>query len=72
MLVQSNVQRLFSVDEVIVLLEENTAWNPKFYYGRFKLADKDGSECKANLIRKNNNNNNNKWSARVSLTPASN
>ena len=52
MLVQSNVQRLFSVDEVIVLLEENTASNLKIYYGRFKLADKDGSECKANLIKK--------------------
>ena len=52
MLVQSNVQRLFSVDDVIVLLEENTAWNLKIYYGRFKLTDKDGSECKANLIKK--------------------
>ena len=30
MLFQCSVQRLFSVDELIVLLEENTARNPEF------------------------------------------
>ena len=39
MLFQSYVQALFSVDELIVLLEENTARSPEFEYFRFKLAD---------------------------------
>ena len=46
MLVQSNVQRLFSVDELIVLLEENTARNQEFNYDRFGLADMYNSEAK--------------------------
>jgi len=49
-LFQSHVQRLFSVDEIIVLLDENTARNPEFDYDRFELADMDNSECKANFI----------------------
>ena len=39
MLFQSYVQTLFSVDDVIVLLEENIARSPEFDYIRFKLAD---------------------------------
>ena len=49
---QSYVQRLFSVDELIVLLEGNMARNPEFDYDRFELADIDNSECKANCILK--------------------
>ena len=49
-LFQSHVQILFSVDEIIVLLDENTARNPEFDYDRFELADMDNSECKANFI----------------------
>ena len=52
MLVESNVQRFFSVDAVIILLEENATGNLEFYYDRFKLADMDSSECKATLIKK--------------------
>ena len=52
MLFQSYVQRLLSVDELIVLLEENTAKNPKFDYDRSGLADMDNSECKPNFILK--------------------
>ena len=39
MLVQSYVQRLFSVDELFVLLKENTAGNPEFDYNRLELTD---------------------------------
>ena len=39
MIFQSYVQTLFSVDDIIVLLEENTARSPEFDYIRFKLAD---------------------------------
>ena len=49
-LFQSHVQRLFAVDEIIVLLDENTVRNPEFDYDRFELADVDNSECKANFI----------------------
>ena len=49
-LFQSHVQRLFSVDEIIVLVDENTARNPEFDYDRFELADMDNSEYKANFI----------------------
>ena len=49
MFFQNYVQRLFSVDELIVSLEENTARNPEFDYDRFELADVDNSECKANF-----------------------
>ena len=31
MLFQSYIQRLFSVDELIALLEENTATNPEYF-----------------------------------------
>ena len=48
MLFQCYVQRLFSVDERIVLLEENRARNPEFDYDRFESADMDNSRCKAN------------------------
>ena len=44
MLFQSYVQRTFSIDELIVLLEENTARNREFDYDRFELADMDTSE----------------------------
>ena len=37
MLFQCSVQRLFPVDEHIVLLEENTARNPEFDYDRFEF-----------------------------------
>ena len=47
---QSNELRLFSVDEFIVLLDENTARNPEFDYGRFELADINNPGCKANFI----------------------
>ena len=51
MLLQSYVQRLLSDDELIVLLEENTARDPEFDYDRFEwLANMDNSECKAYLI----------------------
>ena len=43
---------LFSVDELIVLLEKNTARNPEFDDDRLELADVDNSECKANFILK--------------------
>ena len=49
MLIQSYLQRLFSVNEHI---EENTSRNPEFNYDRFELADMDNSECKANFILK--------------------
>ena len=52
MLFQCYVQRLFSVDEYIVLLEENTARNPEFDYDRSELADMDNSDCKANFSLK--------------------
>ena len=50
MLLQSCVQRVFSVDEPIVSLQENTARKPEVDYDRFKLADIYSSECKANFI----------------------
>ena len=49
MFFQNYVQRLFSVDELIVFLEENTARNSEFDYDRFELIDMDNSECKANF-----------------------
>ena len=55
MLFQSylELQRLFSVDEHIALLEKkNTDRNPEFDYDRSKLADMDNSECKANFTSK--------------------
>ena len=52
MLFQCYVQRLFSVDEHIVLSDENTARNPQFDYDRSELADVDNSECKADFILK--------------------
>ena len=52
MLFQCFVQRLCSVFEHVVLLEENMGRNPEFYYNRFELADMDNSECKANFILK--------------------
>ena len=52
MLFQCYVQRLFSVDEHIVLLEENTTRNPEFNYDRFELADMGTLECKGNFILK--------------------
>ena len=45
-LFQSYVQRLFSFDELIVLLEENMARNQEFNYDRFGLADMYNSEAK--------------------------
>ena len=39
MIFQSYVQTLFSVDDIIVLLEENTARSPEFDYIRLKLAN---------------------------------
>ena len=52
MLFQCSVQRLFSIGELIVLLEENTARNPEFDYDRSELAVVDNSECKENFILK--------------------
>ena len=52
MLFQCFVQRLCSVFEHVVLLEENMGRNPEFYYNRFELADMDNFECKANFILK--------------------
>ena len=52
MLFQCFVQRLCSVFEHVVLLEENMDRNPEFYYNRFELADMDNSEYKANFILK--------------------
>ena len=52
MLFQCYVQTLFSVDEHIVLLGENTPRNSEFDYDRFELADTDNSECKSNFILK--------------------
>ena len=46
MLFQCYVQRLFSVDEHIVLLEENTTRNPEFDYDRIELADMDNPNVK--------------------------
>ena len=51
-LLQSYVLILFSVDELIVLLEKNTDRNPEFDYDRLELAEVDNSECKANFILK--------------------
>ena len=42
--------RLFSVDELIVLLEEKKARNPKFSYDRLELADVYNCKFKANFI----------------------
>ena len=64
MLFQCFVQRLCSVDEHVVLSEENMAQNPEFYYNRFELADMDDSECKANFILET-------WSPRISWCSAS-
>ena len=50
MLLQCCVQRLFSVDEHIVLLEENTARNPEFDHDHLEFANIDNSECKVNFI----------------------
>ena len=50
MLFQSCVQRVFSVDEPIVSLEENTARNPEFDYDRFKLAEKQSKLHCRNMI----------------------
>ena len=50
MLFQSYVQRTFSIDELIVLLEENTARNREFDYDRFELADMDTSERTENFF----------------------
>ena len=52
MLFQCYVQRLFSVEEHIVLLEENTARNPEFDYDHSELADMDNAEYEANFICK--------------------
>ena len=52
MLFQWYVQGLFSVDEHIVLLKENTTRYPEFDYDRFELADMDNSECKTQYILK--------------------
>ena len=41
MLFQSYLLRLFSVNELIVLLEQNTARNPEFDYEHFVLVDMD-------------------------------
>ena len=49
MLFHCYVQRLFSVDEHIVLLEENSARSPEFDYDRIELVEIDNSECKANF-----------------------
>lgn len=64
LLFECYVRRLFSVDKHVALLEENTARNPEFDYGRSKLADMDNFECKANFTLKT-------WSARVSWGSAS-
>ena len=42
--------RLFSVDELIALLEENTAKNPAFSHDRFELADVYNCKFKANFV----------------------
>lgn len=49
MLSQCYVQRLFSADENIVYLEENTARNPEFD-DRSELAATDNCKCKATFI----------------------
>ena len=41
MLFQTHDPRLFSVDELIVLLEGKAARNSEFDYDRFELADTD-------------------------------
>jgi len=41
MIFQGYYQRLFSVNELIVLLEESTTRNPEFEYVHFELADMD-------------------------------
>ena len=58
MVFQGYYQRLFSVNEFIVLLEESTTRNPEFEYVHFELADMDNSKWKVNLILKT-------WSASV-------
>ena len=50
MLFQRYVQRTFSIDELIVLLGENTARNREFDYDRVELANRDNSERKANFF----------------------
>ena len=42
--------KIVSVGEHIVFLEGNMARNPEFDYDRFKLADMENSEWKANYI----------------------
>ena len=49
---QSYDQRLFSVDEFIVLLEENTAKNTEFDNDRFELVDANDPERKASFLLK--------------------
>ena len=39
------------MDELIVLLGENTARNPELDYHRFELVDMDNSEWKANFFK---------------------
>ena len=51
MVFQSYNQRLFSVNELIVLLEENSARNSEFDHDHFELACMDNP--KANFILKN-------------------
>ena len=51
MLLQSSVERLFSVDELIILLKENTARNPEFDYDRSELGDMDNPECKEKFLK---------------------
>ena len=51
-LFQCYVQRLFSVDKHIVLLEEKKARYPEFDHDCFEVADMDNSECKVNFILK--------------------
>ena len=52
MLFQSYVQTLFSVDDITVLLEENTARSPEFDYNRFKLADMVRRNAKQTSVAK--------------------
>ena len=44
MLFQCYIQRLFSIEEHIVVLEENTARNPEFEYNHFKVANMNNSK----------------------------
>jgi len=64
MLFQCFVQRLCSVDEHVVLLEETQLEIQNFKYNCFELADMDNSEGKVNFILKT-------WSARISWCSAS-